>query len=90
MPECRRDYAEDPALSDRVFDLLETWFVGIGRRRAAALQLGSDWRDCSTPFVVEKDGRVISHVGLLDVSYVVDAERHQFGGVHAVCTLESE
>jgi len=87
---CRRDYTDEPALCDQVFELLETRFVGIGVRRAAALQLGSDWRNCSTPFVCERNGRVVSHVGLLDMSYVVDGERLQFGGVHAVITLESE
>ena len=61
-----------------------------GVRRAAALRLGSDWRNCSTPFVCERDGRLVSHVGLLDMSCVVGGERHQFGGVHAVCTLEAE
>jgi predicted N-acetyltransferase YhbS len=89
-PLCRRDYAVDPGLCDPVFELLETWFVGIGVRRTAALQLGSDWRNCSTPFVCERGGRVISHVGLLEMSYVVGGERLQFGGVHAVITLESE
>lgn len=87
---CRRDYAADPVLCDKVFELLETGFVGIGVRRAAALQLGSDWRNCSTPFVCERDGRVISHVGLLDMPYVVGGKRLQFGGIHAVITLASE
>ena len=86
----RRSYADDAALGDRIFDLLETWFTGIGERRRAAAQLGSRWDDCSTPFVFEKDGRIVSHVGLLEMSYVIMGERHQLGGVHGVCTLESE
>ncbi len=86
----RRCYADDPALADRIFDLLETWFTGIGTPRRNAAQLGSLWDDCSTPFVYEKNGRIVSHVGLLEMSYVIKGERHQLGGVHAVCTLESE
>lgn len=73
-----------------MFELLETWFVGIGARRAAALQLGSDWRNCSTPFVCERNGRLVSHVGLLEMPYVVSGQPLTLGGVHAVCTLESE
>ena len=86
----RRNYADDPTLSDRVFELLETSFTSIAKPRAVAARLGSRWEDCSTPFVVEKDGQIISHVGLLDMSYVIKGERHQLGGVHGVCTLESE
>ena len=87
---CRRNYADDPTLGDRVFELLETWFTGIAKPRAAASSLGSQWDDCSTPFVIEKEGRIVSHVGLLDMSYVIEGERHQLGGVHGVCTFESE
>ena len=86
----RRSYAADPTLSDRVFGLLETWFTGIAKPRRRAAELGSRWDDCSTPFVCEKDGQIISHVGLLEMSYVIHGERHQLGGVHGVCTLESE
>ena len=87
---CRRSYADDPTLGDRIFELLETWFTGIGAPRRTAAQLGSRWDDCSTPFVVEKGGRIVSHVGLLEMPYVIRGERHDLGGVHGVCTLESE
>jgi hypothetical protein len=89
-PRCRRRYVDDPTLSDRVFDLLATWFTGIAGPRRAAAQLGSLWDHCSTPFVVEQEGRIISHVGLLEMSYVIEGERHLLGGVHGVCTVESE
>ena len=86
----RCSYADDPTLADRVFVLLETWFTGIGARRCEAARLGSLWEQCSTPFVYEKDGQVISHVGLLEMPYVIKGERHRLGGVHGVCTLQSE
>jgi predicted N-acetyltransferase YhbS len=89
-PRFRRSYADDPTLADRVFELLETWFTGIAAPRREAARLGSLWDDCSTPFVCEREGRLVSHVGLLEMSYVIEGERHQLGGVHGVCTLESE
>jgi predicted N-acetyltransferase YhbS len=89
-PRFLRSYADDPTLGDRIFDLLETWFTGIGKRRRVAAQIGSLWERCSTPFVCERLGRILSHVGLLEMPYVIKGERHQLGGVHAVCTLESE
>jgi len=89
-PRFRRSYAEDPKLADRVFALLETGFTGIGTGRREAARLGSLWETCSTPFVYEENDQVISHVGLLQMPYVIKGERHQLGGVHAVCTLEAQ
>lgn len=89
-PRFRRNYADDSTLCDRVFESLETWFTGLGELRRTAAQLGSRWEDCSTPFVHEVDGQIVSHVGLLGMSYVIAGERHQLGGVHGVITLESE
>jgi predicted N-acetyltransferase YhbS len=86
----RRRYADDPTLGDRIFELLETWFVGIDVRRREAARLGSRWDDCSTPYVHEENGRIVSHVGLIEMSYVVCGKRQQLGGIHAVCTLASE
>ena len=89
-PRFRRNYADDPTLCDRVFELLETWFTGLEEQRQRAAQLGSRGDDCSTPFVCEEQGKIVSHVGLLNMSYVIQGERRQLGGVHGVCTLESE
>lgn len=36
-----RDYASDSTLSDRVFELLETWFPGIAGPRRIALSLAA-------------------------------------------------
>lgn len=87
---CRRDYAGEPGLEDRVFELLETWFKGISKRRRQSALLGARWANCSIPFVREKQGRVVSHVGLLDMPFVIDGEAQTLGGIHGVCTLESE
>jgi predicted N-acetyltransferase YhbS len=88
--EFRLSYSDDASLEDRVFALLETWFVGIDARRRAAARLGSTWEGCSTPFVHEIDGRLVSHVGLLDMPYVLNGQEVRVGGIHGVCTLESQ
>jgi ribosomal protein S18 acetylase RimI-like enzyme len=88
-PLDRRCYADDPTLEDRVFALLETWFVGISARRNEAARLGSRWEDCSTPYVHEEKGQIVSHVGLIEMPYVVHGQRHRFGGIHGVCTHAS-
>jgi predicted N-acetyltransferase YhbS len=86
----RRSYASDPGLCDRVFALLDTWIPALNTKRRQAERLRWRWEDCSTPFVHERDGRVIAHVGVLESRWVWGGEEHRMGGVHAVCTLASE
>lgn len=86
----QRSYAADPELCDRVFALLDTWIPTLGSARRRAESLRWRWEDCSTPFVHERAGRVIAHVGLLETRWVWGGEEHLLGGVHAVCTLASE
>ncbi len=90
MAELIRCFSEDPGLCDGIFDLLGRWIPALPEMRRAAERLG-DWRweDLSTPFALVEDGRVISHVGVLDVPLVVCGREQAYAGIHAVCTLES-
>ena len=90
QPQTRRSYAADPALCNRVFELLDTWLPSLSARRRDAEALRWRWQQCSTPFVAERDGRVISHVGVLETHWVCSGVEHRVGGVHAVCTLAEE
>ena len=58
----RRNYADDATLEDRVFELLETCFPGIGNRRRECARLGASWTHCSVPFVLEENGRIVAAV----------------------------
>lgn len=81
-----RSYAREPGLLERVLALADTAFPGLAAR-AMRIQLpGGHWRDRSVPFVVERGGRVVSHVGVLSIEMILDAERTRVGGIHAVCT----
>ena len=86
----RRTWADDPTLCDRVFDLLGTWLPVLPRMRARSMDWRWRWEDASTPFVVERDGRVIAHVGVLEMELVCHGQTRRVGGIHAVCTLASE
>ena len=79
-------YEADPALVERVFDLIELSFgPGIPKRRAAARRWGLRWDRCSVPFVREVDGRVMAHVGVMAIPAVLEGERTTIGAIHAVC-----
>lgn len=84
----RRDYRADPTLADRVFELLGGVFPGIGldQARRGAERFGAPWEGASTPFVREVEGRLVSHVGLLEIQLVVAGRALRVGGVHGVAT----
>lgn len=83
----RRSYADDPALCDAVFALLDTWIPTLSRARRNAEALRWRWEHCSTPFVAFREGRVASHVGVLETRLVSGDHVVRTGGLHAVCTL---
>ena len=67
------------ALLGRVWPRLPT---GVARAEA----LGFAWTAVSTPFVRLEGGRVVGHVGVIELPLVVGGRRVRVGSIHAVCT----
>lgn len=82
----RGSYAQDPLLGPKVFALLDTVFPGLSRSAERARTLGASWESVSTPFIVVENGRVLSHVGLIELPLVLTGRRVKAGTVHAVAT----
>lgn len=82
----RRSFFEEPTLSARLFDLLETVFPGISRTAGCSRALGASWEAASTPFVHFDGDMAITHVGVLELPMVVMGETVTVGGIHGVCT----
>jgi hypothetical protein len=69
--------------------LLEEPFPGISEARRQAAAFGAPWEEASTPFVVEVDGELLGHVGLLELPLRVAGHDVLAGGVHGVVTKAS-
>lgn len=82
----KRSYRDDPALSDRVFDLLDIAFPYLRPAVRNGPDLGPPWEAQSTPFVRMHGEVAITHVGLLDIPFVLMGRQVRVGGIHAVCT----
>lgn len=67
QPCQEQSFAEDPTLSERLFELLETTFPGISRTSQYIRELGASWESASTPFICFHDGLAIAHVGVLQL-----------------------
>lgn len=81
-------FADDPHLSDRLFDLLAAVFPDIELRQLAAVarDLGASWESASTPFIKFEGERAIAHVGVLELPLCIMGQSIKAGGIHAVAT----
>ncbi|HET9598864.1 MAG TPA: GNAT family N-acetyltransferase, partial [Anaeromyxobacteraceae bacterium] len=66
--------------------LLDATWPGIARRLAVAAALGWRWDEITTPFVAREEGRIVAHVGVLDLPTRLAGRDVCLAGVHAVCT----
>lgn len=81
----RRSYREDPKLLTRLVPMLDVVFPGISQTIEGGRALGLEW-ERSTPFVYEIGGEIVSHVGVIEMCFVMDGEEHDVAIVHGVAT----
>lgn len=74
---------EARAAIDRLYDAV---WPGLPDRIARAAVLGADWYEVSTPFAHFEDGRALAHVGVVTIPLVMEGERVEVAGIHAVAT----
>jgi len=82
----QQSFANDPTLSQRLFNLLDTVFPGIRQVADNARILGAPWESVSTPFIICEGERVLSHVGVIELSLIVLGEKSTVGSIHGVAT----
>jgi len=83
----KRSFSEDPALSEQLFDLLDSVFPGVRQVAQNARDLRASWESVSTPFVCFEQGRAVSHVGVIELSLVLQGDIVKVGSIHGVATL---
>ncbi len=79
-------FSDNPNLSTQIFDLLDVVFPGIRQVAQNARVLGAAWESVSTPFVRFEDGRIVCHVGVIELSLVLLGQPVTVGSLHAVAT----
>ncbi|MFH1279969.1 MAG: GNAT family N-acetyltransferase [Candidatus Eisenbacteria bacterium] len=79
-------FTDQPELAEGLFDLLDVVFPGVKGGAQEIRALGAPWESVSTPFVHVEGGRVVSHVGVIELPLVIHGEPVMVGAVHAVST----
>lgn len=82
----QQSFVKNPTLSERLFDLLDTVFPGLRQVADNARALGAPWESVSTPFIIREGTRVLSHVGVIELSLIVLGEKVTVGSIHGVAT----
>jgi predicted N-acetyltransferase YhbS len=82
----RHTFSADPTLGEPLFDLIDTVFPGLRQVAENAKAWGAPWESASTPFVIREGGRVLSHVGVIELSLIVLGQRTTVGSIHGVAT----
>jgi predicted N-acetyltransferase YhbS len=78
-------YPTDPTLRADTLELLGSIWTRLPRAVERARSWGADWFEHSTPFVHLEAGRVIAHVGVLEIPVMLAGESRTIAGIHAVC-----
>ncbi|HSE99160.1 MAG TPA: GNAT family N-acetyltransferase, partial [Blastocatellia bacterium] len=79
-------FSNDPALSQKLFDLLDTVFPGVRQVAQNARALAASWESISTPFIHFEDDRAVSHVGVIELPLVLLGRTVRVGSIHGVAT----
>jgi predicted N-acetyltransferase YhbS len=79
-------YPGDPGFRSDTLELLGRMWTKLPGAVVRARALGTDWFDVSTPFVEHEAGRIVAHVGVLEIPVVLEGEHRTIAGIHAVCT----
>ncbi len=74
---------EDRAVLYGLFDVI---WKGMARKLEDSARFGWPWDPVTTPFVSRADGRIVSHVGVIDLPVRLAGQDLRVAGVHAVCT----
>ncbi|RJP78385.1 MAG: GNAT family N-acetyltransferase [Candidatus Zixiibacteriota bacterium] len=80
------NFTADPGLYEALFDLLDLVFPGLRQGAQEIRRLGIAWEAVSTPFVHFEHGKVVSHVGVIELPLVAMGRPVTVGSVHAVAT----
>jgi len=78
--------APSPPLDPGLAALLGRVWPNLPDAVGRAAAMGFAWTAVSTPFMRRENGRVVGHVGVVELPLVVAGQRMRVASIHAVCT----
>jgi predicted N-acetyltransferase YhbS len=69
----------------RAVILINQVFPGAKNMISQARELGANWQDASSPFVIEKKGNLIAHLGIVPLTLAFANQTKRVAALHAIC-----
>lgn len=82
------NYAADPGLFERCINLLDSIFPGIKNTAINGIKHNAHWDKVSIPFIVENNGIIIAHLGIIPLDIMLNQQQRHVAAVHGICVKE--
>jgi predicted GNAT family acetyltransferase len=83
------NYSNDPTLFLRCINLIDSIFPGTKNMAISGMKYNACWDKISSPFIVEKNGEVIAHLGVTPLEIMLNGKIRHVAAIHGVCVKES-
>lgn len=83
------NYATDPTLFIRCMNLIDSVFPGVKNMAITAMKYDACWDKDSTPFLIEENGEIIAHLGVIPLEVMLNHKKHRVAALHGICTKEA-
>lgn len=82
------NYANDPMLFERCIDLIDSIFPGIKSVATTGMKYGARWDKVSSPFIIENNGELIAHIGIIPFNLMLNQKTQHVAAIHGICVKE--
>ncbi len=82
-------HATDGVLFERCVNLINEVFPGAKDMITEGKTLGADWQTASIPFVIEKNGHLIAHLGIVPLTFHHAQKNLHVAALHGICVKEA-
>lgn len=82
------NYATDPTLFIRCINLIDSIFPGIKNVAITGIKYNACWDKISLPFIVEENGEIIAHVGIIPLEVMLNEKKRHVAAIHGICVKE--
>ena len=83
------NYAVDSTLFPRCIDLIESVFPGIKTIAMSGMKYNACWDKISLPFIIEENGAVIAHLGVIPFNLMLNHKRCTIAALHGICVKDN-
>lgn len=84
-----KNFASDPELFTRCMNLIDGVFPGVKSMALKAIKYDACWDKKSTPFIIEENGEIVAHLGVMSLEIMLNQKNRRVAALHGICTKEA-